>query len=643
MSKIHYIKCSHCQTENDNSLSYCSKCGTPLGVFTGDRASGRKIALYILLVLLVFAIIFSYFYSQTSNSVKQSAGLSYDEKEQYENRLNELEARLKSARKKLSVFNNNNDNVSAVTPAVSVDDLKANENVVTGWVMISDPWGRQIRKFRAGMTRNGWLALPSRACLGGNKWIFSSDSGGEYSISGGLWIGGDKVGLWQVTGMNNIPEVSELGSWNTQSPVTWMSLESDKEIDVISIPAGSSRGFFVITSVPDDINETGIFLQNGNIVGWTFGEWLDKGYMWPGSTGSDLEYNNWVMYFYDLTFAHGREEKFAMAMSLPNKGDVLELLSVLVSGFSLQPRLAVEDTPDYLLPEAIIKKMRVLVTRAVRSGSGGNVVELFTDRVLKDIADIYLLIDIVRIMANELGYEAAINEIEDSGRYISRQTGEEVPALDKLHLQYYQSWLHGLVTESAIDEGWQVFNAAKSWYADDPSIHLLGVELALLEGDWQEAERLLYMMDYPSAYQDRVQLLALRISEMKGEAGKIVVNFNPGSSRITVDAVVNGWVTQNFLVDTGASIVTITSSTAEAMGLQVGAPRHTLSTVGGTVKAAAVTIDSIEIDGWVEYDIRAFVVDIPNRPGLGLLGLNYLSRFRMDLKTDQGTLLLTPR
>jgi clan AA aspartic protease (TIGR02281 family) len=130
---------------------------------------------------------------------------------------------------------------------------------------------------------------------------------------------------------------------------------------------------------------------------------------------------------------------------------------------------------------------------------------------------------------------------------------------------------------------------------------------------------------------------------MKGEEGKIVVNFSPGSNRVTIDAYVNGSVNQNFLVDTGATMVTITSSTAEALGLKVGPVTHTLSTVGGTVKAAAVIIDSIEIDGWVEYDVRAFVVDIPNRPGLGLLGLNYLGRFRMDLKTDQGTLLLTPR
>ena len=68
-----------------------------------------------------------------------------------------------------------------------------------------------------------------------------------------------------------------------------------------------------------------------------------------------------------------------------------------------------------------------------------------------------------------------------------------------------------------------------------------------------------------------------------------------------------------------------------------------ISTVGGPVKAGEVIIDAIEIDGWVEYDVRAFVVDIPGRPKLGLLGLNYLGRFQMDLKPEEGTLMLSPR
>jgi predicted aspartyl protease len=56
-----------------------------------------------------------------------------------------------------------------------------------------------------------------------------------------------------------------------------------------------------------------------------------------------------------------------------------------------------------------------------------------------------------------------------------------------------------------------------------------------------------------------------------------------------------------------------------------------------------VIIDEIEINGWVEYNVKALVLDMPDRPDLGLLGLNYLGRFQMDLNTDTGTLMLMPR
>jgi clan AA aspartic protease (TIGR02281 family) len=204
-----------------------------------------------------------------------------------------------------------------------------------------------------------------------------------------------------------------------------------------------------------------------------------------------------------------------------------------------------------------------------------------------------------------------------------------------------------MVSARAVDEGWQAYTAAKTYYPDDAYIHLLGVELQLLNGNWEEAEHLLYMRDYPEAFQDRYEILARRISEMKGQEGKIVISFPQGSTKIPVTAAINETLYQDFVVDTGASMISIPSSTADALGLEIvqGDHRnqHRVSTVGGVVTAGEVIIDAIEIDGWVEYDVRALVIDIPDRPGLGLLGLNYLGRFQMDLKTEEGILSLSPR
>jgi clan AA aspartic protease (TIGR02281 family) len=262
---------------------------------------------------------------------------------------------------------------------------------------------------------------------------------------------------------------------------------------------------------------------------------------------------------------------------------------------------------------------------------------------LKQIGDIGLFIDLVPVIAAVQGFEEAINSIEDTGAYIVQQLGREVPALNRLHRHFYQKWLKSVLSDGEADRGLQIYNEAKYFYPDDPDIHLSGVELKLLSGDWEGAERLLYMRNYPSAFQTRFQLLARRISEMKGEEEKIVIRFPLGSNRIMVTAAVNGSVYQDFLVDTGATVVTIPSSTAGKLGLNVVYGQQMISTVGGFVKAGEVIIDAIEIDGWVEYDVRAFVVDIPGRPKLGLLGLNYLGRFQMDLRPEEGILLLSPR
>jgi len=192
-----------------------------------------------------------------------------------------------------------------------------------------------------------------------------------------------------------------------------------------------------------------------------------------------------------------------------------------------------------------------------------------------------------------------------------------------------------------------VLGRALRYYPDDPYIHLLRVDLEIQNGNWKEAERLLRLMRYPPELLDRRELLARRISEVKGQEGKIAIDFSPGSNRIPVAATINGAVRQEFLVDTGASMVTIPSSTVAELGLEIVQGYHgdkrTVSTAGGVTTASEVIIDSIEIGGWTETNIRALVLDIPDQPGLGLLGLNYLGRFQMDLNSDAGLLLLTPK
>jgi clan AA aspartic protease (TIGR02281 family) len=634
------VKCVKCQTDNKNSLHYCENCGAPLPVI--KRPWGKIFA--ALAVLLICAAVLAHLSRDTAPPVQPKPdAMTSVHKEALDKRRRIMPVERGTTGQAARKTGPAAQVAEKEMPPVPVPQLKKEEEIIAGWITITDPWGRQVRQFRSGVTGDGWLALPARACIGGNSWQFLADSGGKVEISGGLWISGDRVGLWHISEESSGISGPQLSSWNKGEPVKWISLESDDTYDDVRLSPGLSDGFFVSSPLPDNINETGVFFQHGRVVGWSFGQWLARGYMWMGKKGAELEYKTWVRYFYNMTFANGREEKFAEALAMQKGHAGLEQLAAFIEGFRLQPKLIAEDTPDYLLPGEIVKRMRVLVSYAVNQGEGSSVAELLNGQVLMGIGDMPLFMDVVPIVADARGFEAAIGEIEDTGRYIERQSGREAAELGTRHYQLYKDWLQSLAAAGEVDRGWQVYNAAVNYYPDDPSIHLLGVELAILNGDWEEAERLLYMRDYPPAFQDRYQLLALRISELKGEEEKIVIRFPRGSGRVPVTAVMNETLSQDFLVDTGATMVTVPSSAADVLGFEVVSESRRLSTASGVVTVREVIIDEIEIDGWVEYNIRAVVLDLPGRPNLGLLGLSYLSRFQMDLNTAEGTLLLAPR
>jgi clan AA aspartic protease (TIGR02281 family) len=601
----------------------------------GDNRAGLLLIVLLLVCIGAFA-----YYFVPSGQIPGST--SYVEKGT-KDKSKDTELRPRAYNRNWPAVRADRQKSTAKTAKESSKELKIPKDVITGWVTIVDPWGGKINKFRAGLTGDGWLALPASDCLGGNTWYFESDSGLEAGISGGLWVKGDKVGLWRIVNAPGSFGGPVLAPWDEKEPVSWKSIESASEYHSIKLYPGLTDGFFISTPLQDNIDETGVFIQNGRIVGWSFSKLPGKGFMWPGNVEQPLEFRTWVKYFYNITFANGREEKFARALSIKQGDIVLARLALFIEGFKLRPKLLLKDTPDHLLPEEIIKRMRVIVINAMHRDEGSKVVHMFSSHILKQIGDIGLFIDLVPVIAAVQGFEAAIIAIEDTGAYIVQQLGREVPALNRLHRHFYQDWLKSVLSDGEADGGSQIYTEAKYFYPDDPDIHLSGVELKLLSGDWEGAERLLYMRNYPPAFQTRFQLLASRISEMKGEEEKIVIRFPLGSNRIMVTAAVNGSVYQDFVVDTGATVVTIPSSTAGELGLNVVYGEHMISTVGGPVKAGEVIIDTIEIDGWVEYDVRAFVVDIPGRPRLGLLGLNYLSRFQMDLKPEEGTLMLSPR
>ncbi|MEI2387180.1 TIGR02281 family clan AA aspartic protease [Breoghania sp. JC706] len=113
------------------------------------------------------------------------------------------------------------------------------------------------------------------------------------------------------------------------------------------------------------------------------------------------------------------------------------------------------------------------------------------------------------------------------------------------------------------------------------------------------------------------------------------------SGHYVVDAKVDG-APVRFLVDTGASMVTLTAEDARAAGIDLdrlmfGAQ---VSTANGRAQVAPVRLSRVEIAGATLTNLRAFVA----REGAldtSLFGMNALDRFK-SWRVEGGRMILTP-
>jgi len=525
-----------------------------------------------------------------------------------------------------------------------VQPVSEKAKIPVGLVVIKDITGKVINELPVPVVGGGWVALPKRICLGGAEWILKMGPDTEVSIVAGLYNDDDRVGLWRILDDFTIAG-PELFPWSAEEPTTWLSIRSADSPEPLAIINPRQQGYFIESSLPEDFNEIGILIQNNRAVGWTFGDLAAGAFAWNGDQGSYLLPEIRVDDFYRITFANSREEEFTRALGMGEDYLELESLEAFANGFRFESKLSAKDTPANLQKENVIKRMESLISEAVKAGSAREVANLFDAQILAEAGDIVLLIEVSRATAQSYGSEDGIELAENVVEQLAPINERDSTLLAKFFSELYQSWIVALSNKGSLQGAWRAYRLGSRRLPDDLGIHLLGVQLALAENNWVEAEEMLAMKEYPASLRDKVQNLQNQISELKAQEGKIVINFTPGTRHITVSAILNRTTNQNFIVDTGASMVTISPSTAEYLGIAVDArnPMRKVFTAGGVRYAPEVTLFSITIEGWEVNDIKALVLDIPNQPDLGLLGLNYLQRFRMDMNTEQGTLLLEPR
>lgn len=125
------------------------------------------------------------------------------------------------------------------------------------------------------------------------------------------------------------------------------------------------------------------------------------------------------------------------------------------------------------------------------------------------------------------------------------------------------------------------------------------------------------------------------LDKRAGGGTQIVLNAGSGGHFVT-GGNINGRAVQ-FVVDTGATLITISKSNADRIGLDYTKGRQTFSqTANGVIPAVVLSLGSVRVGDIEIYNVEAVV--IPAQLDVVLLGNSFLSRFQMKRDNDQMTL-----
>ena len=124
---------------------------------------------------------------------------------------------------------------------------------------------------------------------------------------------------------------------------------------------------------------------------------------------------------------------------------------------------------------------------------------------------------------------------------------------------------------------------------------------------------------------------------------KTSVPFERHGHVVVVEALLNKKTAAKLVVDTGATFTMISAATARELNLDYSQAPRTMpfQTANGIIQAPLTDLESITVGGIEIKNLTTAIHDaVPSANVAGLLGLNFLSNFRMDIDTTKGLLHL---
>jgi aspartyl protease family protein len=124
-------------------------------------------------------------------------------------------------------------------------------------------------------------------------------------------------------------------------------------------------------------------------------------------------------------------------------------------------------------------------------------------------------------------------------------------------------------------------------------------------------------------------------------SGASIVIAADAQGHFLVSGMINSMASVRFLVDTGASVVSISADDARRAGINyLSGQRAQTQTANGVTTVYRVKLDTLKIGDITLYNVDA-AVHVGGQLPIGLLGMSFLNR--MEMKRDAAALTLTRR
>ncbi len=125
------------------------------------------------------------------------------------------------------------------------------------------------------------------------------------------------------------------------------------------------------------------------------------------------------------------------------------------------------------------------------------------------------------------------------------------------------------------------------------------------------------------------------------ESEAITVDLVQRHELLLVDVLLNGRISQPFIVDTGASFTLINRKIAKDLGVTIDetTPFIPILTVSSLIFTPMVTLQSIKVGKAEVKNVDVLIHDIPSQSP-GLLGNSFLNKFRVVLDSLNGKMTL---